>query len=118
MAYQDQSPGDGSHQLEEIEIIVMPNMFSIHRPALLLHTIGASHVFIQKSKLLQFETWKAEIALPAIEENDQFRVIISELQHSQIASEAEMDALKQEKQTLQIQIAALEEQVEFNVQNP
>ena len=65
----------------------------------------------QKAKLLQFETWKTDIGLPAIEENERIRVLVSELQQSQITSDAEMDALNQENQALQIQIAALEEQV-------
>lgn len=67
----------------------------------------------QKGKLVQFENWRTDIALPAIEENERIRSLISDLQTQQITSDAEMSTVKQENQALQIQIAALEEQVSF-----
>lgn len=57
-----------------------------------------------KNKVLKLEEWKKEIALPALTENQSLRATIAELEQSETLQTAQLLALKQENQTLQMQV--------------
>ena len=66
---------------------------------------------IQKNRILILEEWKKEIGIPAIEENKRLNTDILQMEQNEILQNTEILALKQENQSLQLQLDEYENEV-------